>query len=97
MDRIELARGRWLRFSRPMYVSDMEAIAALADMPDDTPILTAIARFCAVLEPAVAERSWDGPFNQMTVAEIQTVSRRWQAQTEDDALPPEPGTDSETT
>jgi hypothetical protein len=97
MDRIEMARGRWVRFSRPMYISDRRAMAAVSDMPDGAAYLDVFDHILAVVEPAVAERSWDGPFDQMTDDELWEVCRAWRDQTEGDALPPAEGTSSETT
>jgi hypothetical protein len=90
LPRIELARGRWLRFERPMYISDRRALSALADgLPEDATLLDAWDRAIAIVEPVVAERSWDGPFDQFTNAELQAITQQWADQTEDAALPPE--------
>ena len=97
MERIELARGRWLAFARPMYVSDRRAISEAAEsMGDDGTLLDLMARILAAIEPAVAERSWDGPLDQVTVEEINDLTRAWATQTEDDALPLADGTSSGT-
>ena len=97
MERINLSRGRWLRFDRPMYISDRRGIVAAAEGSDETTLLQMMAAMCAVIEPGVAERSWDGPFDQMTVDELNDIARQWSQQTEDDAIPPADGTSSETT
>jgi len=97
MERINLDRGRWLRFERPMYISDRRAIVNAAESSEGTTLLDMMAAMCAVIEPAIAERSWDGAFDQLTVDELNDVARQWSQQTEDDALPPADGTSSETT
>lgn len=97
MERIELARGRWVRFERPMYISDRRAMATVADMGEDAKLLEVYDRYLSVIEPAIAERSWDGPFDQLTSDELLDIAKAWKDQTEDSALPPDAGTSSETT
>ena len=97
MERIDLDRGRWLRFERPMYISDRRAIVAAAESSEGSTLLDMMASMCAVIEPSVEERSWTGAFDQLTVDELNDVARQWSQQTEDDALPPADGTSSETT
>ena len=97
MERIPLARGRWVRFERPMYISDRRAMASVSDMPEDATLFDVFDRILSVIEPAIAERSWDGPLDMMTPDEMQEVGRAWRDQTEDDALPPADGTSSGTT
>jgi len=96
MQRIPLARGRWVRFERPMYISDRRAMASVSDMPADATLLDVFDHILGVIEPALAERSWEGPLDQMTADELQEVARQWADQSEDDALPPVEGTSSET-
>ena len=97
MDKIQLARGRWVRFSRPMYISDRRAMASVAEMPEGATFLDVFDRIITAIEPAIEERSWDGPFDQVTTDELQAISKAWSDQTEDDAIPPADGTSSETT
>lgn len=96
MQRIPLARGRWARFSRPMYISDRRAMASVADMPEGSSLLDVFDRILSAIEPALEERSWDGPLDRMTPDELQEVARAWADQTEDAALPLADGTSSET-
>jgi hypothetical protein len=96
MERIPLARGRWVRFDRPMYISDRRLMASVADMPEDSSLLDVFDRLLSVIEPVVAERSWDGPFDQLTPDELQDIGRAWRDQSEDDALPLDDATSSET-
>ena len=95
MDRIPLPRDRWVRFGRPMYLSDKRAFRTLANAAD-MDYLDMMAGYVGILEPAVAERSWDGPFDQLTEAELLTIAQTWGQQTEDAAVPPATGTSSET-
>lgn len=95
MERIDLPRGRWLRFDRPMYLSDKRAFRALA-AAEDMDYLDMMAGYVGIIEPAVAERSWAGPFDQLTEDELLSVARAWGQQTEDAAVPPATGTSSET-
>ena len=95
MDRIDLPRGRWVRFGRPMYISDKRAFKALAEA-EKMPYLEMMDGYIGILEPAVAEKSWDGPLDQVTEEELLTLSQAWQQQTEDAAVPPVSGTSSET-
>jgi len=44
-------------------------------------------RILTVIEPAIAERSWEGPLDQMTPDELQDIGRAWMDQTESDVLP----------
>jgi hypothetical protein len=97
MERIEIARGRWVRFARPMYISDRRAMASVSDMGEDATLLEVFDRIIGVIEPAIAERSWEGPFDQLTPDELQDIGRAWRDQTEDAALPPDDGTSSGTT
>jgi len=96
VERIELARGRWVRFARPMYISDRRAMASVADMPEGASLLDVFDHIISAMEPALAERSWEGPFDQVTPEELNAIGRAWTTQTEDDVLPPDDGTDSET-
>lgn len=96
MDRIPLARGRWVRFERPMYISDRRAMAAVGEMPRTSTLLEVMDRILAVITPAIAEWSWEGSFDAMTDDELEEVARLWGTQTEDAALPPVDGTSSET-
>jgi hypothetical protein len=95
LDRIDLPRGRWVRFGRPMYISDKRAFKALAQA-EDMPYLDMMDGYLGILEPAVAEKSWDGPLDQVTEDELLTLSQGWQQQTEDAAVPPVNGTSSGT-
>ena len=95
MERITLPRDRWVRFARPMYLSDKRAFRTLA-LAEDMDYLDMMAGYVAILEPAVAERSWEGPFDQLTENELLSVAQTWMQQTEDAAVPPESGTSSET-
>lgn len=95
MDRIDLPRGRWVRFGRPMYISDKRAFRALA-AAEGMDYLDMMAGYVGVLEPASAERSWEGPFDQLTEDELLHLAQRWAQQTEDAAVPPATGTSSET-
>jgi hypothetical protein len=96
MERIPLARGRWVRFDRPMYISDRRLMASVADMPEGSSLLDVFDRILSAIEPVIGERSWDGPLDQMTPDELQEVARAWGDQTEDDALPLDDATSSET-
>jgi len=78
-----------------MYISDRRAIVNISE--GETTLLEMLGAMCAVIEPVVEERSWDGPFDQLTPDELQDIGRAWSQQTEDDALPPADGTSSETT
>jgi hypothetical protein len=95
MERIPLPRDRWVRFGRPMYLSDKRAFRALA-AAEDMPYLDMMDGYLTILEPAVVERSWDGPFDQMTEGEVIELATTWSGQTEDAAVPPATGTSSET-
>ena len=96
MQPIPLARGRWVRFERAMYISDRRAMASVADMPETATLLDVFDRILSVIEPAIAERSWEGPLDQMTPDELQEVARAWADQTESAVLPPADGTSSGT-
>ena len=90
LPRIELARGRWLRFERPMYISERRQLADIArDTTPDAPLLDIMDRYLSVLGPVVAERSWDGDLDRMTPDEMFHVVTLWRDQTEDAALPPD--------
>src|SRR5687767_14988981 len=80
-----------------MYISDRRQMASVADMPADATLLEVFDRLLGAIEPAIAERSWDGPLDQMTPDELQEIARQWGEQTEDAALPLADGTDSGTT
>ena len=97
MERIPLAHGRWVRFARCMYISDRRAMAAVSDLPPETTYLELFDRIISAIEPAIAERSWEGPFDQITPDELQDIARAWTEQTESNVLPPADGTDSATT
>lgn len=95
MERIPLPRDRWVRFGRPMYISDKRAFRALA-MAEDMDYLDMMAGYVGILEPACVERSWDGPFDALTEPELIHIAQAWMQQTEDAAVPPATGTSSET-
>mgnify|MGYP007100093198 FL=1 len=95
MDRIPLPRDRWVRFGRPMYLSDKRAFRVLA-AAEDMPYLDMLDGYLSILEPAVAERSWEGSFDQMTEPEVIHLAQEWMSQTEDAAVPPVSGTSSAT-
>lgn len=97
MEPINLARGRWVRFERPMYISDRRAMAKVSEMPEGASLMDVFDHVLAVIEPALAEWSWDGPLDQITDDELQDIGRAWSEQTEDAAIPPDDGTSSETT
>jgi hypothetical protein len=80
-----------------MYISDRRQVSELAEsMPEDATVLDAYAATLAIIESALAERSWEGPFDQLTVKELEDILQAWAEQTEDDAIPPDDGTSSET-
>lgn len=95
MEKINLPRGRWVRFERPMYIADKREFRRLSEAEGLT-FLEMMDGFIKVLEPAVAEKSWAGPLDQVTDDELLHLSQTWQQQTEDAAVPPETGTSSET-
>ncbi len=100
MARITLSDGRWLDM-RPMYISDKVRILKVqerdeADTVTEAEYFDLVIEMVGVIEPGVTAKSWDGPITDITDTQLVTIARDWASMTEDDALPPESGTDSET-
>lgn len=92
---VALADGRWLDL-RPMYISELKAVIAWQERDEQGTFIEQVDEIVALIEPAVRARSWDGSFEDMSPDELFKLIGRWRTVTEDDALPPENGTDSAT-
>jgi hypothetical protein len=93
---IDLPDGRALDL-RPMYISDKRRLVDFETGSEGLRVLDLMEGYIAILEPAVLWKSWDGPLTDMTEIRLLNIVREWAVVTEDDALPPASGTDSETT
>ena len=96
MATVTLSDGRTLEL-RPMYISEKLAIVKLQEQDDEQPYIDIIVSMSKLIEPAVTAKSWDGPLLDMTELQLLKLARSWSMLTEEDAIPPALGTDSETT
>ena len=95
MATVTLSDGRTLSL-RPMYIREKRAIIDLQEATtDESPILDYTEALGAVIEPAVSD--FDGSIYDMTEMQLLQLINQWSTVTEDDAIPPENGTGSETT
>ena len=98
MARIELSEGRWVDL-RPMLAKDEALIGELAEVEDSkdvTGYFKVKARMVRSLDEATREASWEGGFGELPKGETLTALFLWNAATEEEALPPDNGTSSET-
>jgi len=96
MARLMLSEGRWADM-RPMLAKDEMLIGELVDLENkDTSYFRIKRDMVRALDAATREASWDGGFGELPKDEILTAILLWDRLTEDEALPPDNGTSSET-
>lgn len=98
MARITLGEGRSATL-RPMLAKDEALLGEFAQLEGGTDWKAYYglkARMLRHLEDATIETSWDGGFGEVPNGDLPAVFIQWDAATEDEALPPENGTSSET-
>lgn len=100
MARIETSKGAAVL--RPMLAKDEILIGELAELEDSTDEgrFTAYyrikARMVRALDEAIIKADWEGGFGELPKDDILVSLIRWDRATEDEALPPDNGTSSET-
>jgi len=98
MARIELSAGRWVRL-RPMLAKDEALIGRMAELEDTndaTGYFKLKAQMMDQLDEATLESNWEGGFGELPKDELLVVLLQWDRSTEEEALPPDSGTSSET-
>ena len=98
MARLELSEGRWANL-RPMLAKDEMLIGELAELEetrDASSYFRVKARMVRALDDATREASWEGGFGELPKDEILVALLKWDRATEEEALPPDSGTSSET-
>jgi hypothetical protein len=95
MARITLPDGRWLEVRLPTT----DEFLLLLDVPDDEsrrPFVQRIREVRDIFESACSATSWGGRPGDLQPLQLIELVGPWLDATEDDALPPESGADSET-
>lgn len=96
MARLVLSEGRWADL-RPMLAKDEMLIGELVDLENkDTAYFRIKRDMVRALDAATREASWVGGFGELPKDEILTAILLWDRLTEEEALPPDSGTSSET-
>lgn len=98
MPRITLEDGRWVDLRLP----STRAFLLLLDSPDTDDddvkgIVTRIRDLRDAFMGSCTGTSWGGPIDDLQPVELSGLVGPWLRATEDDAFPPEQGTDSVTT
>jgi hypothetical protein len=97
MARIKTSKGE--ATLRPMLAKDERLIGEFADLDgskDWKAYYRLKSRMVDALDAAIIEVEWDGDFGDLPADEIQVAIIMWDNATEEQALPPENGTSSET-
>jgi hypothetical protein len=97
MARIETSKGAAVL--RPMLAKDEILIGELAELEESgnaTTYYRIKARMVRALDDATQRADWEGGFGELPKDEILVSLIKWDRGTEDEALPPENGTSSET-
>jgi hypothetical protein len=97
MARIETSKGEAVL--RPMLAKDEILIGELAELEDtnDASAYYRIkARMVRALDEATQRADWEGGFGELPKDEILVSLIKWDRGTEEEALPPDNGTSSET-
>lgn len=97
MARIETSRGA--ATLRPMLAKDEILIGELAELEetqDASAYYRIKRRMVAQLDEATISAEWEGGFGELPKDEILVSLIRWDRGTEEEALPPDSGTSSET-
>ena len=92
---ITLLDGRALDL-RPMWITEIEAVISWQERDEAGTFIDQVREIVATIESAVTWQSWDGSLKQMSPEALFGLINQWRAITEDDALPPGSGADSET-
>jgi len=97
MPRVTLADGRTVEL-RPMYISDELAIVDIGEREFDGPRrrLDQVTAYAALLEAAVLERSWSGPFLDISEPDLGYLFGEWRRLSDEAVVPPVDGTPSPT-
>ena len=96
MARLTLSEGRSANL-RPMLAKDLMLLGDLLDLnARDTGYFKVYKRMVQALDAATIDASWEGGFGELPKDEILSSILMWDRATEDEALPPESGTSSET-
>lgn len=96
MPKIVLRDGRWLQ----MRLATVNEQLAIIDLPAATEKGARIDRlrfFRDMLRDATSETSWGGDPGDLSTADMSSVIQPWLRATEDDAVPPDSGSSSDTT
>jgi hypothetical protein len=95
MARVTTSKGEAVL--RPMLAKDEMLIGELVDLErKDTSYFKIKSRMVKALDAAIIEAPWEGGFGELPKDEILTAILQWDRATEDEALPPDSGTSSET-
>lgn len=97
MARIETSKG--VAVLRPMLAKDEMLIGELAELEESKEASTYYkvkTRMVRALDAAILSADWEGGFGELPKDEVLIALLRWDRATEDDALPPDSGTSSET-
>lgn len=84
---------------RPMLMNDELILADLADLEDEgkaSAFWSVKGRMLRALTAATESTEWEGGFGVLPADEILRVFVRWNVATDEEALPPDTGTSSET-
>lgn len=97
MARIPLEKGRWVDL-RPMLAKDEMLIGDLVslDETNGTDYFRIKRAMVKALDAATIAASWEGGFGELPKDDILKAILLWDRVTEEEALPPESGNDSET-
>lgn len=97
MARIDTSKG--VAVLRPMLAKDELLIGELAEVDDGSDVVTYFrtkAKMVKALDEATISADWEGGFGELPKDEILMVLLKWNTATEEEALPPDNGTSSET-
>lgn len=96
MARLVLSEGRWADL-RPMLAKEEMLIGDLVELSGkDTNYFRVKKAMVQALDGATREASWEGGFGELPKDEVLTAILLWDRLTEEEALPPDSGTSSET-